>query len=120
MFRVGIGYDVHRLCKGRKLFLGGVNIPSSRGLSGHSDADVLLHAICDALLGASSQKDIGERFPDSHSAYKNISSIKLLKRVNSILKKLKYSIGNIDTIIVAEKPDLSRFKTKSPKRLPEN
>ena len=112
MFRVGIGYDIHRLVKGRKLFLGGVNIPSSRGLSGHSDADVLLHALCDALLGACAQKDIGEHFPDSHSAYKNISSIKLLKKVNSILKKLKYSIGNIDTVIVAEGPRLGPFKAK--------
>jgi len=92
--------------------LGGVNIPSSRGLSGHSDADVLLHAVCDALLGACAQKDIGEHFPDSHSAYKNISSIKLLKKVDSVLKKLKYSIGNIDTVIVAEHPRLGPFKAK--------
>lgn len=119
MHRIGIGYDVHRLCKGRKLILGGVNIPSSRGLSGHSDADVLLHALCDALLGACAQKDIGEHFPDSHSAYKNISSIKLLKKVNSILKKLKYSIGNIDTVIVAERPNLQPFKTKMCKKIAE-
>ncbi len=117
MFRVGIGYDIHRLVKRRKLFLGGVNIPYCKGLSGHSDADVLLHAICDALLGAAAQKDIGAHFPDSHLAYKDISSIKLLKKVNSLLKKLKYSICNIDTVIVAERPHLAAFKHKMCKEI---
>lgn len=112
MFRVGIGYDIHRLVKRRKLILGGINVPSKTGLLGHSDADVLVHAVCDALLGAAGQKDIGEHFPDSHPAYKNISSIKLLKKVNSILKKLRYSISNIDTIIIAQRPHLSPFKEK--------
>ena len=81
MFRIGIGYDVHRLIRRRKLILGGINIPSSYGLLGHSDADVLTHAICDALLGAAAQKDIGFHFPSSNLVYKNISSIKLLKKV---------------------------------------
>ena len=117
MYRIGIGYDVHRLRKGRKLILGGINIPSSRGLLGHSDGDVLLHAICDALLGASGLKDIGEHFPDSNSAYKNISSIKLLKKVNSNLKKIKYSINNIDAVILAERPNLHTFKAKMSKKI---
>lgn len=117
MFRVGIGYDVHRLDKRRKLILGGVNVPSKLGLLGHSDADVLLHAICDALLGAAGLKDIGEHFPDSSPTYKDISSIKLLKKVNSILKRLKYSIGNIDTIIVAEQPRLGHFKPKMARKI---
>ena len=117
MFRIGIGYDLHRLCKGRKLILGGIDIPSSRGLLGYSDADVLLHAICDALLGASSQKDIGVHFPDSDSAYRNISSIKLLKKVAQLLKKLEYSISNIDSVIVAEEPNLGPFKIKMCKKI---
>jgi 2-C-methyl-D-erythritol 2,4-cyclodiphosphate synthase len=112
MYRVGIGYDLHRLVKRRKLFIGGINIPFYKGLLGHSDGDVLLHAICDALLGASSRKDIGEHFPDSHPAYKNIPSIKLLKKVAQILKEAKYSIRNIDATVVAEKPSLRTYKTK--------
>lgn len=117
MFHIGIGYDIHRLVKRRKLILGGVEIPSNRGLSGHSDADVLLHAICDALLGASARKDIGEHFPDSDPAYKNISSIRLLKKTNAILKRSRYSICNIDTIIVAEEPSLVNFKAKMCKNI---
>ncbi|MBL7084508.1 MAG: 2-C-methyl-D-erythritol 2,4-cyclodiphosphate synthase [Candidatus Omnitrophica bacterium] len=115
--RIGIGYDLHRLVSGRKLILGGVRIPYDKGLLGHSDADVLIHAIIDALLGASSQKDIGAHFPDSHPEYKDISSIKLLKKVARLLKKLNYSINNIDTIIVAEKPSLVRFKTEISERI---
>ncbi len=117
MFRIGIGYDVHRLHKGRKLFLGGINIPYPKGLLGHSDADVLLHAICDALLGAAAEKDIGTHFPSSDSAYKGISSVKLLEKVHSVLKKLKYSICNIDTVIVAERPKVSRFKAAMAKQI---
>ncbi len=117
MFRIGIGYDVHRLIRRRKLILGGINIPSSYGLLGHSDADVLTHAICDALLGAAAQKDIGFHFPSSNPAYKNISSIKLLKKVGSILKRLKYSVANIDSVIVAEKPKLDKFKSKMCKKI---
>lgn len=120
MPRIGIGYDLHRLVKRRKLFLGGINIPSSRGLLGYSDGDVLLHAICDALLGASCQKDIGVHFPDSNSAYKNISSLKLLKNTAQLLKKLKYSISNIDTVVVAEKPKLGPFKEKMRKKIAKN
>lgn len=117
MFHIGVGYDVHRLVKRRKLFLGGINIPYAKGLAGHSDADVLIHAICDALLGAAAFKDIGEHFPDSDSAYKNISSIKLLKKVSQLLKKSKYSISNIDTVIVAQAPRLTSYKTKMCKKI---
>ena len=112
MIRIGIGYDIHRLVKRRKLILGGVRIPSARGLLGHSDADALLHAISDALLGAAGLGDIGEYFPDFDLVYKNISSVKLLKRVCSILRKKKYSISNIDTIIIAQQPQLGPFKKK--------
>lgn len=117
MSRIGIGYDIHRLVKRRKLILGGVDIPHDKGLLGHSDADVLIHAVCDALLGACAQKDLGVHFPPSDSAYKDISSIKLLKKVNSILKKLKYSISNIDTIVVAEDPHLGPFKERMRKNI---
>lgn len=117
MHRIGIGYDVHRLVKGRKLFLGGVQIPYHKGLLGHSDADVLIHAICDALLGAAGCGDIGMHFPDSDSKYKDISSIKLLKNVVARLKKLHYSINNIDAIIVAERPSLSTLKAKISKNI---
>ena len=114
---IGVGYDLHRLVKRRKLFLGGINIPSSRGLLGHSDGDVLLHAICDALLGASGQKDIGVHFPDSNLSLKDISSLKLLKKTAQLLKKLKYSISNIDTVIVAQEPKLGPFKEKMRKNI---
>ncbi len=117
ILRTGIGYDVHRLVKRRKLILGGINIPYAKGLLGHSDGDVLLHAIIDALLGAASQKDIGVHFPDSDSAYKNISSLKLLQKVARLLKRLKYTIVNIDTVIVAERPCLSTFKEKISRRI---
>lgn len=119
MLRVGIGYDIHRLVKRRKLFLGGINIPSKLGLYGHSDADVLIHAVCDALLGAAAQKDIGEHFPNTHSAYKNISSVKLLKKVDFLLKKLKYSINNIDATVVAEQPNLRSVKAEMGKKISE-
>jgi 2-C-methyl-D-erythritol 2,4-cyclodiphosphate synthase len=117
MDRVGIGYDIHRLIKRRKLILGGVNIPYSKGLLAYSDGDVLLHAIIDALLGASAHKDIGEHFPDAHPAYKDISSIKLLQRIARLLKKEKYSISNIDSVIIAEQPQLSAFKTQMAKNI---
>lgn len=117
MLRIGIGYDVHRLVKGRKLFLGGMQIPYHKGLLGHSDADVLIHAICDALLGAAGCGDIGMHFPDSDSKYKDISSLKLLKKVVARLKKLRYSINNIDAIIVAERPSLSALKAKISKNI---
>ncbi len=105
--RVGIGYDVHRLVVGRDLILGGVNIPFEKGLLGHSDADVLLHSICDALLGAAGEGDIGRHFPDSDSRYKGISSLKLLAEVSNILKAKNYSVSNLDASIICERPKLS-------------
>ena len=109
-FRVGIGYDIHRLVEERKLFLGGVEIPYIKGLLGHSDADVVLHAICDALLGALSLGDIGEHFPDTEPKYHNISSIELLKAVDNLLKKNGHQIDNIDTVVIAQEPVLTPFK----------
>lgn len=117
MYRVGIGYDIHRLVRRRKLILGGVVIPSSKGLLGHSDADVLLHAICDALLGACAKKDIGEHFPDSDDRYKNISSVNLLQAVGKILQDSKLSICNIDAVIILQHPSLSSFKAKIARRI---
>ena len=101
MFRIGNGYDVHKLVEGRKLILGGVEIPHNLGLLGHSDADVLVHAIMDALLGALSLGDIGKHFPDTDEKYKGISSIKLLKEVFSLIKNRGYEVVNIDSIIGA-------------------
>ena len=115
--RIGIGYDIHRLERNRKLILGGVEIPFSRGLYGHSDADVLLHAICDALLGALGAGDIGEHFPDTDPAYYNISSLELLKKVYALMKKSKYGIENLDTIIIAEAPMLGPFKPQMRKKI---
>ncbi|MGB9663451.1 MAG: 2-C-methyl-D-erythritol 2,4-cyclodiphosphate synthase [Ignavibacteria bacterium] len=105
-FRTGIGYDVHKLVSGRKLFLGGIEIPSDVGLEGHSDADVLLHSICDALLGAAALGDIGKHFPNTDERYKNISSLILLEKVNELISANGFSIGNIDSTILAEKPKL--------------
>lgn len=108
--RVGIGYDVHRLVKGRKLVLGGVEIPFEKGLEGHSDADVLVHAICDALLGASSLGDIGLHFPDSDPAYKNIYSIQLLEKTWEMVSKKYSRIFNLDVTVFAEAPRLGPFR----------
>lgn len=110
--RVGFGYDVHKFAEGRKLILGGVEIPHSLGLLGHSDADVLLHAIADALLGAAALGDIGVHFPDNDSAYKDIDSMILLKRTVDILKDKGYDIINIDATIVAQKPKISPHSAK--------
>lgn len=107
--RIGHGYDVHRLVSGRKLILGGIEIPHTAGLDGHSDADVLLHAICDALLGAAALKDIGFHFPDTDGIYKNISSLVLLEKVQELIKKKGYKTGNIDATIIAQKPKLAPF-----------
>jgi len=107
--RVGIGYDVHPLVSGRNLVLGGINIPFDKGLSGHSDADVLTHAIIDALLGAAGLKDIGNQFPPDDPRYKDISSLTLLDEVNELLKTKGLKIGNIDAIVVAQQPKLSSF-----------
>ena len=108
--RVGIGYDIHRLTEGRRLVLGGVEIPSVVGLDGHSDADVLLHAIIDALLGAIGAPDVGEQFPPSDPAYANISSVALLERVQALVASRGFAIQNVDATIVAETPKLSPFK----------
>ena len=107
--RIGTGYDVHALKEGRKLILGGVEIPHVMGLEGHSDADVLVHAIMDALLGAAALGDIGKHFPDNDNKYLGISSITLLKRVKEILYENGYEINNIDSTIVAQKPKLAEF-----------
>lgn len=107
--RVGHGYDVHRLVEGRKLILGGVDIPHTTGLLGHSDADVLTHAVMDALLGAAGLWDIGHAFPDNDPAYKGISSLLLLERVIEMLKKEGFEVGNIDATILAQKPKLAPY-----------
>lgn len=104
--RIGMGYDVHRLTEGRDLIIGGVNIPYEKGLLGHSDADVLLHAIMDALLGAAALGDIGKHFPDTDPAYKGISSIELLKRVGELLEENFFFIENIDATIIAQAPKM--------------
>ena len=105
--RVGMGYDVHKLTEGRKLILGGVDIPWEKGLLGHSDADVLIHAVMDALLGAAALGDIGKHFPDTDPAYKGISSIKLLVHVAELLRKQEYAVGNIDATVIAQKPKMA-------------
>ena len=102
-----MGYDVHRLTEDRKLILGGVDIPYEKGLLGHSDADVLLHAIMDALLGAAALGDIGKHFPDTDPAYKGISSVELLKHVGGLLAEHGYRIGNIDATIIAQRPKMA-------------
>ena len=104
--RVGMGYDVHKLTEGRDLILGGVKIPWEMGLLGHSDADVVVHAIMDAILGAAALRDIGRHFPDTDPQYKGISSILLLKKVGELLKEKGYQIVNIDATIIAQKPKL--------------
>ena len=107
--KIGIGYDVHTLCHDRKLILGGIDIPHTMGLYGHSDADVLVHAIMDAMLGACAMGDIGRHFPDNDDSYKNIDSMILLDRVNEIIDKKGYRVGNIDAVIVAQKPKISPY-----------
>lgn len=110
LYRIGIGYDIHRLVQGRKLFIGGVEIPYVKGLLGHSDGDVLLHAVCDALLGAIGERDIGEHFSDTDPRYHNISSGELLKTVDGLVRQKGYEIANIDTVVIAQEPVLSPFK----------
>ena len=108
--RIGIGYDVHRLVSGRKLILGGTLIPYEKGLLGHSDADVLTHAVCDALLGAAGLGDIGLHFPDTDPAYKNISSLTLLARTRAQILNKGFTIVNIDTVIFAESPKIGSYR----------
>ncbi|MBR0466779.1 MAG: 2-C-methyl-D-erythritol 2,4-cyclodiphosphate synthase [Clostridia bacterium] len=107
--RIGHGYDVHALAPDRKLIIGGVEIPHEAGLLGHSDADVLLHAICDALLGAAALGDIGKHFPDSDMKYFGISSVKLLEKTGELLKEKGYFVLNIDSTVLAERPKLSPY-----------
>jgi len=107
--RIGHGYDVHRLVEGRELILGGVNIPYTLGLDGHSDADVLLHAVSDALLGAAGLGDIGRHFPDTDPAYKGADSLMLLKTVGEKIRSAGYKVGNIDVTMIAQKPKLKDY-----------
>lgn len=109
-YKIGIGYDIHRLIEGRPLFIGGIEIPYIKGLLGHSDGDVLIHAICDALLGAVAESDIGELFPDTDPKYQGISSAELLRKVTQMIQKKGFRIINIDTVIIAEEPKLIPFK----------
>lgn len=110
--RIGHGYDVHKLAENRKLILGGVEIPFKKGLLGHSDADVLLHAICDSLLGAAALGDIGVHFPDTSDEFMGISSLKLLRVVADLLDRLGYKVINIDSTVIAQEPKLSPYINK--------
>ena len=107
--RIGIGYDIHPLVEGRKLILGGVEVDFPRGLSGHSDADVLIHAICDALLGAAGEGDLGRHFPDSDERYRGISSLKLLQKVKEIIEGKGFAVENIDATVILQEPRLAPF-----------
>ncbi len=117
IIRIGNGYDVHRLVAGRKLILGGVDVPHTTGLDGHSDADVLLHALCDALLGAIGAGDIGAHFPDTDPQWKGISSIILLEQVMRLCREKGFEVANIDSIIVAQKPKLAAFLPEMKKNI---
>ena len=117
MYRTGIGYDIHRLAAGRKLVLGGVQIPYKKGLNGHSDADVIIHAVCDALLGAAALGDIGEHFPDTDYRYKGILSLKLLGEVRDLIRLKGYKVGNIDITLVAQEPKIAPFKSRMIKNI---
>ncbi len=117
MIRTGIGYDVHRLSSGRKLIVGGEEIPFAKGLLGHSDADVLLHALMDAILGALSEGDIGRHFPDTDERYKGISSRVLLRHVCSLMQNKGYTINNIDAIIVAQQPKMMPYLDRMRKNI---
>ena len=112
MTRIGLGYDIHRLEEGEKLILGGVEIPGPLGSVGHSDADALIHAVIDAMLGAAALGDIGEHFPPSDSAYRGISSRELLKKVVILLDEKGYRVGNIDAVVILQEPSLSQYKRK--------
>ncbi len=115
--RIGFGYDIHRFVKGKPLVLGGVNIPSGQGMLAHSDGDVLLHAVCDSLLGAAGLGDIGKHFPPGDKKFKNISSLTLLEAVYAMLKKSGYKIINIDTMIVAKRPKIAPYAEKMKKAI---
>ncbi len=109
MYRIGHGYDVHKLTEERKLILGGVDVPFEKGLLGHSDADVLVHAVCDAILGAAALGDIGKHFPDTDMKYKNADSLVLLETVCSLIRENGYEICNIDSTVIAQRPKLASF-----------
>ncbi|WP_346930448.1 2-C-methyl-D-erythritol 2,4-cyclodiphosphate synthase [Clostridium sp.] len=117
--RVGLGYDVHKLVPGRDLIIGGVKIPHTLGLLGHSDADVLIHAIMDSLLGATALGDIGKHFPDTDVKFKGISSVKLLNEVRVLLSKNNYKIDNIDATIIAQRPKMAPYITSMRKNISE-
>jgi len=117
IMRVGLGLDVHRLVSGRKLILGGIEIPFEKGLLGHSDADVLLHAVCDALLGAAGLGDIGQHFPDTDPDLKDVSSLKLLAKTYRMICKEGFTVKNIDATIFAEAPKLSQYKAAMQKNI---
>ncbi len=117
--RIGQGYDIHRLVPGRKLILAGIEIPYELGLQGHSDADVVLHAVIDALLGAAGLGDIGELFPDSDPAFKDADSVKLLQQALNLVHQKGYIVGNLDLSIIAEKPKLKDYKPLMRKKLAE-
>ena len=117
--RIGYGYDVHPLGPGRRLILGGIDIPHSKGLLGHTDSDVLVHAVCDALLGAMGEGDLGRHYPSSDSKYKGLSSLKLLEDVMTKLKAKGYRVGNIDTVIVAQAPRLGPHLAAMQKKMAE-
>ena len=119
VMRVGFGYDVHKLVVGRPLILGGIEIEYEKGLLGHSDADVLLHAICDAMIGAAALGDIGVHFPDTDPEYKGVSSLVLLLRTHDLIKERGFTLKNIDSTIVAQKPKLSPFIPRMVERISE-
>jgi 2-C-methyl-D-erythritol 2,4-cyclodiphosphate synthase len=116
-YKIGSGYDVHRLVKGRKLILGGVDIVFERGLEGHSDADVLIHAVCDAMLGALGQGDIGDHFPDTDAKFKGISSMILLEKCGKLMENQGYNINNMDCIVFAQVPKISPYKKTMEKNM---
>lgn len=118
-FRTGIGFDVHAFAENRKLIIGGVEIPHDKGLEGHSDADVLIHAICDAMLGALSLGDIGIHFPDTEVKWKNADSSVLLKNVNELIQAKGYEIGNLDCVLAIEKPKISPYVYRMKNRIAE-
>ncbi len=117
--RIGMGYDVHRLAEGRKLILGGVEIPWEKGLLGHSDADVLVHAVMDALLGAAALGDIGQHFPDTDPAYEGADSLQLLQKVGEILEEAGYRVGNVDATVIAQRPKLAPYREQMRKNIAE-
>ena len=119
MFQIGLGYDVHKLVPNKKLILGGVEIPFRLGLLGHSDADCLIHAIIDSILGAINKRDIGQIFPDSDQKYKNISSLKLLAYTNKILSETNFLINNIDSNIIMQEPKLNKYISDMKKNIAE-